>query len=165
MTAPDLDALLTRHRPGQRDDLVPLLVEWLALKGWVDLEDLERIAGHVGVPFLVAWNAARGAGSLRFEPPGRWHLKVCRGTTCSVRGAEATLRALRDALGIEAGETTIDRRFSLDETVCLGECAFAPLVTVNGEVHRGVVPGTVPGLVDALRRGRRLQAFPDPEAG
>ncbi len=154
MTGPHLDAILMRRRRGVRDDLVPLLFEVHGHRGWLQPEDVEQIADHVGVSSEIAWNAARGAGCLRFEPPGRWHLRVCCGTNCVVRGAEATLARLSTALGIGAGQTTADGSFSLDTTLCLGECAFAPILTVNGELHRAVVADAVSSLLDDLRRLR-----------
>ncbi|MDZ4063602.1 MAG: NAD(P)H-dependent oxidoreductase subunit E, partial [Coriobacteriia bacterium] len=64
-------------------------------------------------------------------------IKVCTGTACHVRGAPGVLKGFEDALGIAAGERTSDGWVGLDTVSCVGCCALAPALVVNGEVKRG----------------------------
>ena len=146
-----LETILSRHPAGRRDALVPLLCEVQGERGWLAPEDVERIADHVGVPGEVAWNAIRVSGTFRFEPPGRWPIRVCVGTSCQVQGANATLAALEAALGVPAGRTTADGALSLDAVACFGACSFAPVVEVGGAIRSGVGAAEVPRLLGELR--------------
>jgi len=66
---------------------------------------------------------------------------VCLGTACHVRGAARVLEALKGQLQIEPGQTTPDRKFTLETVNCLGTCALAPVVTV-GAKYSGNVTAT-----------------------
>ncbi len=71
-------------------------------------------------------------------PRGKHIIRVCLGTACYVRGGLAVLDAIRDRLGIDVGETTEDRQFSLEVARCFGACGLAPAVSVDEDVHRRV---------------------------
>jgi len=146
-----LDTILARHPAGRRDALVPLLREIQAERGSLAPEEIEQIADHVGVPGEVAWNAIRASGTFRVEPPGRWPVRVCVGTSCQVRGAAATLAALESALGVPAGRTTADGAISLDAVPCFGACGYAPVIEVAGRIRPEFQAPEVPRLIDDLR--------------
>jgi NADH:ubiquinone oxidoreductase subunit E len=71
-------------------------------------------------------------------PRGKYLIQVCMGTCCYVRGGERILHALKKEYGLEPGGTTPDGMFSLETVRCLGACALAPVMTVEGEVHKKV---------------------------
>jgi NADH-quinone oxidoreductase subunit E len=68
-------------------------------------------------------------------PKGQKILRVCRGTACHVRGSKFILDAVMRLLGISAGETTEDMKFSLERVACFGSCALAPVVGVDAKVY------------------------------
>ncbi|MDU2132479.1 MAG: NAD(P)H-dependent oxidoreductase subunit E, partial [Finegoldia magna] len=72
------------------------------------------------------------------KPKGKYAISVCMGTACYVKGAENLLDEFSKRLGIEVGDTTDDLIFSLVETRCVGDCASAPVVTVNDTVYKNV---------------------------
>jgi NADH-quinone oxidoreductase subunit E len=71
--------------------------------------------------------------AFSLEPRGKHHIHVCLGTTCHVRGGPRILEYLERELGIRAGQTTPDRRFSLEVVGCVGACALAPVIEVDEE--------------------------------
>jgi len=76
-------------------------------------------------------------------PRGRNLIRVCLGTACYVRGGMAVLDSLKKELGIDVGETTEDREFSLEVARCFGACGLAPVLTVNDIVHHRVKPARI----------------------
>jgi len=74
------------------------------------------------------------------QPKGRHMVRVCLGTACYVRGGKKVLEGLKDALQIDVGQTTADRRFSLEVKRCIGSCGLAPAVAVDQTVHKRVNP-------------------------
>jgi NADH:ubiquinone oxidoreductase subunit E len=86
--------------------------------------------------------------AFSLKPKGRTAIAVCLGTACHVRGGEEILRSLERRLGIRAGETTADGRFSLETVNCLGCCAIGPVVAVDGVFHSRVTPKSAEALVD-----------------
>ena len=66
---------------------------------------------------------------------GKYTIGICLGTACYVKGSGQILEKFKDRLGISPGETTADRKFTLDATRCIGCCGLAPVLTVNDEVY------------------------------
>jgi len=81
------------------------------------------------------------------EPKGDYQINVCLGTACFVRGADKVMEALEKELGIKAGETTADGKFSLDGLRCVGACGLAPVVMVNDKVYGRITKDDVKGIL------------------
>ncbi len=129
-----LDAVLRAH-PKARHALIPLLQEAQAAFGYLPPEVLERVAGHANVPPSTVYGVATFYAQFYLTRQGRHNVKVCRGTACHVRGSAKLMSSSERRLGIKAGETTLDYEFSLERVACLGSCALAPVIVVDGKVH------------------------------
>ena len=68
-------------------------------------------------------------------PRGRHKVCVCRGTACHVRGSQQVLDCVCEELGVQPGETTPDLNFTLQTVACVGACALAPVMMVDGEYY------------------------------
>lgn len=120
---------------GTRGNVIPLLQKTQELRGYLSCEDMEQIARTTGKSPAEIYGVATFFAQFRFQPAGKHTLKVCHGTACHVNGAEALDTTLKSALGIEAGQTTADRQFSIERVACLGCCSLAPVVMLDSEVH------------------------------
>jgi NADH-quinone oxidoreductase subunit E len=89
---------------------------------------------------------------FRFQPLGRYHVQVCRGTACHVKGSLQTLNAIQRTLQVTPGQTTRDGVFSLEVVACLGACGLAPLMAVNGEFHAGATSERAAKILRVLKR-------------
>jgi len=96
---------------------------------------LDVISREMGVPVTSIYGVATFFRAFSFQPRGRHLATMCLGTACHVRGASRLLTQAEEKLGISSGETTRDRRFTLETVNCLGCCAVGPLVVVDGEYH------------------------------
>jgi NADH:ubiquinone oxidoreductase subunit E len=88
---------------------------------------------------------------FRFQPIGKYHILVCRGTACHVKGSAAVLKALQQALKIEAGTTTRDGLFSLEVVACIGACGLAPVISINGEFYANLEAEGVPKILKSYK--------------
>jgi NADP-reducing hydrogenase subunit HndA len=77
---------------------------------------------------------------FRLFPPGRHRVTVCLGTACYVKGSRNILKEITSRYELEPGQTTSDRRFSLDIVRCVGCCAIGPVMTVNDRVYGRMNP-------------------------
>jgi len=126
---------LLENWKGRKGNLIPLLQKTQELHGFLSREDMERIAKVTGRSPADIYGVATFYAQFRFHPPGRHTLKVCHGTACHVNGAETLDTTLKMELGIDAGQTTADGKFSLERVACLGCCSLAPVVMLDNEVH------------------------------
>jgi NADH-quinone oxidoreductase subunit E len=120
---------------GTKGNVIPLLQKTQELRGFLSQEDMREIARVTGKSPAEIYGVATFFAQFRFQPPGRHTLKVCHGTACHVNGADSLDTTLKMQLGIESGQTTSDRLFSIERVACLGCCSLAPVVMLDAEVH------------------------------
>lgn len=91
-------------------------------------------------------------------PRGKHLIRVCLGTACYVRGSKQVLEAFKKELGIDVGQTTADRKFSLEVARCFGACGLAPAVMIDDVVHQRVKPARVPEIIRSYANGKATTA-------
>jgi len=141
-----------KYQGGKRDALIPILQEIQEEQGCLSREAVLRVGRHLGLPASKVYGVATFYNQFRFQPVGKYHVQVCRGTACHVKGSASVLEAIEMALGIKAGQTTRDGLFSIEVVACLGACGLAPTINVNGEFHAGVAADGVKGILDSYRK-------------
>ena len=149
---PDLDTILAHYPDARRDSLIPLLQEVQEQHGYLSREAIRIIGQHLHLPASKICGVATFYNQFRFLPQGKFHVQVCRGTACHVKGSTAILDAVRRDLKIEPGQTSRDGQFSLEIVACIGACGLAPLICVNGEFHAGVTTKSVVSILESYRR-------------
>lgn len=148
----DLDAVFQRFPNASRDALIPILQEVQQQLGYLSRDAVVRIGEHLNLPASKIYGVATFYNQFRFQPQGRNHIQVCRGTACHVKGSAAILDAVKRELKIDAGQTSRDGEFSLEVVACIGACGLAPVICVNGEFHAGVTTKSVSKILDSYRR-------------
>ena len=113
-------------------------------------EALELTAQRLGISNGEIFRLATFFTAFSLQPKGENVCKVCMGTACHVLGGPRILETLERELGIKAGETTPDGRFSLEAVRCLGACALGPVVVVNEEPHGHLTPDKAVRLIARL---------------
>jgi len=98
-------------------------------------EALEHTAERLGIPLTEVYRLATFYRSFSLKPKGEYMITVCLGTACHLCEGWRILEQLERELGIKAGGTTPDGKFSLEATGCLGACAQAPLMVVNEQPY------------------------------
>ena len=135
--------ILDRYREGDRTGLIHALQDVQAEFGYIPCEAVELLCERLSVPISKAFSAATFYKAFSLEPKGDVVIRVCTGTACHIRGAQTIVDEICAALGIAPGGTTKDRKFTLETVNCVGACAMAPVVSLGGQYHGNVQPGTV----------------------
>jgi NADH-quinone oxidoreductase subunit E len=99
--------------------------------GWVSRESEDRVAEYLGMAPIAVYEVTTFYNMYNQQPVGRWKLNVCTNLPCQLRDGQAALTHLCTRLGIEAGGTTPDGQFTVQQAECLGACADAPVMLVN----------------------------------
>jgi len=130
----ELEAL-TAKAVGRRGALIQVLQDVQDRFHWLPPEALEHVAEALGVPLVQVYGVATFYKSFSLSPRGRHTCTVCMGTACHVRGGAAVLEQFERKLGIAAGQTTPNGKYTLERVNCLGACALAPLAVVDGRYY------------------------------
>ncbi|MCX5771054.1 MAG: NAD(P)H-dependent oxidoreductase subunit E [Candidatus Hydrogenedentes bacterium] len=112
---------------------------------------LEYFSERSGVPLSRLYGVARFYSAFSLKPRGKFIIRVCLGTACHLKGSGGIADAVSRELDIGGGETTKDLQFTLERVNCLGACALAPLVTVNGKYHGKMTITKAMRLIDECR--------------
>jgi len=137
-----VDAIIERYR-GKPGALIPVLEETQGIIGYLPWDVQDYIAEHLNIPGSTIYGVVTFYSFFTMVPRGRHTIKVCMGTACYVKGNREVLGRLRSQYSLGVGETTEDRRFSLEVVRCVGACGLAPVVMVDDDTHGGVTPDTV----------------------
>lgn len=148
----DTSAPVTREywRAG-RDSLIPILQQVQEEEGYLSRDAVLSIGRHLSLPASKIYGVATFYNQFRFQPRGKHHIQVCRGTACHVKGSAAILERLERELKIKSGQTTRDGLFSLEVVACIGACGLAPVISVNGEFHAKLNGDNIPGILESYR--------------
>lgn len=147
----EVDQIVDRHG-AKPTALMAILQDVQEAQGYLSEEALRRVAQRVGIELPQIYGVATYYRSLRLNPPGKHSIVACMGTACHVRSSARVLNALRQELGIEPGQTTPDRLFSLNSVNCLGACALGPVVVVDGRYYGRMTPLKARRLVQQYRK-------------
>lgn len=120
---------------GKKGALISILQRVQEEFGYLPEEALKEIATFVKLPRSQVFGVATFYAHFYLTPRGDHLVRVCQGTACHVRGASDILETAQYRLGIKTGQTTEDRKYSLERVACVGSCANAPVVMVDDEVY------------------------------
>ncbi|MFA5784812.1 MAG: NADH-quinone oxidoreductase subunit NuoE [Phycisphaerae bacterium] len=150
----ELNEFITAAKQKPRSDshLIAVMHKAQELYGYLPLVVIDDIAVRMEVPRARVWGVATFYHYFNLKPQGKYTISVCLGTACYVKGASDVLKAIKDKLGIEMGETTEDGLFSLAPARCLGACGLAPVVMIGDKIHGELTPKKVTQLIDQYRK-------------
>ena len=127
--------------------LMPVLQKAQGIYGYLPIEVQKIIAEGLGLSVEQVYQVVTFYGQFALNPTGKYRIAVCLGTACYVRGSQGILDELEKQLGVKAGSTTPDAKYTLEATRCLGCCGLAPVMVVNDDVYGRLVPGDVKGIL------------------
>ena len=119
--------------------------------GYIPLEVQELVSELTGVPLSEIYGVVTFYSFFSMTPKGKYVIGVCLGTACYVKGSNLVLDKFSEILGVGAGETTADGLFTIDVLRCIGACACAPAVSINGKVYPQVKVDDVKKIVADYR--------------
>ncbi len=118
--------------------------------GWLSAAHLDAVAEYLSMPATTVSEVATFYSMYDLAPVGRHKVCVCTNISCMLRGSDEVMAHLTNRLGIEAGETTADGRFTLKEVECLGACVGAPAMQVGRTYHERLTPERIDRILDSL---------------
>jgi NADH-quinone oxidoreductase subunit E len=140
----------------KKENLIPILQKVQVELGYIPQLAMAIVADSIGIPVGEVYGVATFYNQFRLKPPGKYQIKVCVGTACHVKRSYIILEEWKRRFGIEEGDVTEDRLFSLERVACVGCCALAPVTVVgtNGAdtFHGNMMTSKVNGLILEFER-------------
>lgn len=130
--------------------LIPIMQDLQADCGYLPLEHLRCLADRLDVPMSRIYAVATFYSSFRLAPKGQHDVTLCMGTVCYLKGAPKICEAISREFKVEPGSTTRDRLFTLQAVNCVGACALAPVMMVDGKYYDGVTPDSALEILHEL---------------
>jgi NADH-quinone oxidoreductase subunit E len=150
---PELGAILSAYPERSKSQLIPILQDVQDRLGFLSENAIVDVSRYLNLPTSKIYGVATFYNQFRFQPQGKYHIQVCRGTACHVLGSATVLEELQNELKIKAGKTSSDGQFSIEVVACIGACGLAPVICVNGEFHAKVTRESLKSIVNNLRNG------------
>jgi len=146
-----VESILMDHPDAGRDHLIPILQEIQEAEGYLSQESITKVGRALEMPSSKIFGVATFFNMFRFQAKGKYHVMVCRGTACHVKGSRSALDQATNALKVEPGETAAEKFFSIEVVACMGACGLAPVVNINGQFYAKVSPMKLQRIIEECR--------------
>jgi NADH-quinone oxidoreductase subunit E len=143
----ELDKILEKYE-NEAGSLIPILQDVQETYGYLPEEILTYISEHSKEPLSKIYGIVTFYAQFSLVPRGRNTIKICQGTACHVKGGKRVLTKLEKALGIKAGQTSPDLKFTLETVRCLGTCFLAPVMMINSDYFGKLTPDKVNSILE-----------------
>ena len=138
-----------------RDERTPLMMNLSDIQkeyGYIPLDVQELVSEETGIPVAEIYGVVTFYSFFSLTPKGKYVIGVCLGTACYVKGAQLVLDKFSEILGIKPGQTTEDGLFTIDVLRCIGACAIAPAVSINGKIYPQCKVDNVKNIIEEYRK-------------
>ena len=131
--------------------LMPILNEAQKIFGCIPLEVQIKISEGINVPLAEVYGVITFYSHFSLEPRGEYVIGLCMGTACYVKNAQRILEELEKETETKAGKTSLDGKFTIEATRCIGACGLAPVLTVNKDVYGRVTVDQIAAIIAKYR--------------
>ena len=149
-----VDEIVARYE-AETGMLIPMMQDVQASCGYLPVGVLRRLARRLEVPLSRIYAIATFYSSFRLAPKGRHDVTLCVGTVCYLKGSGQISEMICKEFQVEPGGTTPDGQFSYQPVNCVGACALAPVIIVDGKYHDGVTADSVRKILQGLPAGEQ----------
>jgi NADH-quinone oxidoreductase subunit E len=146
----EVDTIIKQYK-GKESAILAILQDIQSKKKYLPKEILEQVSQKMQIPVTHIFRLATFYNALSIKPRGRHKIDVCLGTACHVRGGNKIIDKLKRDLGIPVGETTKDKRFTLESVRCVGCCSLGPVAVVDGKVYGRLTQDKIPALLKEFK--------------
>ena len=144
----ELDTIIEKEFNNDKENLIMMLQAIQKTYNYLPPPALNYLAAKIGVPYSKIYGVATFYSTFSLEPRGRNIISICLGTACHVRGAERVHERIKETLAIGDGQTTEDKRFTLESVRCIGCCSLGPVVKINEDMHARLPSDQVGKVLD-----------------
>ncbi len=130
-----LDNIIEKDFGQNKENLIMILQAIQRQYNYLPRPALNYLSTKIGIPMSQIYGVATFYSTFSLEPRGRNIISICLGTACHVRGGARVNDKLEELLNVSDGQTTEDKRFTLESVRCIGCCSLGPVVKINEDMH------------------------------
>lgn len=138
--------------PADRRFALAIMQDMQHAFNYIPEEGLARLSNRLDCPVAQLYSMATFYKALSLVPKGRHIIKICNGTACHLRGSVNLAAELKRDIGIDPGQTSEDGEFSVEYVNCLGSCALAPVMVVDGTYYNKLKVDQIPAIIERYRK-------------
>jgi NADH:ubiquinone oxidoreductase subunit E len=131
----ELDTIIEKEFGQDKENLIMILQAIQRQYNYLPRPALNYLSTKIGIPMSQIYGVATFYSTFSLEPRGRNIISICLGTACHVRGGNRVNDKLEELLKVSDGQTTEDKRFTLESVRCIGCCSLGPVVKINEDMH------------------------------
>jgi len=132
-------------------NIIALLQEIQEKNKYVSEEAIIKLSKEMGIPAINLYGVITFYSQFKLKEPGENHICMCRGTACHVKNSGELLKNIEEMLKIKNGETTPDKKFSLEAVNCIGACAKAPAMMINKKVYGELDKNKIKKIIQKIK--------------
>lgn len=106
--------------------------------GYIPETEIDKIARDFNVPRAKVYGTIKFYSMFHTEPTGKYTVRICDSLSCHINSSHQLLEIIKTYLGLENGQTTKDKLFTLEVVECLGYCGEGPVMMVNEHIYTHV---------------------------
>lgn len=143
----ELDTIIENEFGNNKENLIMILQAIQRKYNYIPQPTLTYLSAKIGIPYSKIYGVATFYSTFSLEPRGRNIVSICLGTACHVRGGERVRERIEENLEIKDGETTEDKRYTLESVRCIGCCSLGPVVKINEDMHGRITSDEVKNIL------------------
>lgn len=147
----ELQFIYKKYPNRQREDLIPILQSIQEAFGYLSEEIITHVGDYLDISVNKIYGVATFYDNFRFEPQGKYHVRLCHGTACHVAGATTILTELEKILKLKPSQTDKEGLFSLEVVSCIGACGLAPLIQINEDYYPAITREKLQDIFSQIR--------------
>lgn len=148
-----LNVILSKYE-AKREKLIPILHEINDEIGYVGQFSMQKVADHLNISATDVYGTATFYSFFNLEPKGKYIIRLCQNLSCDLANKSEILMILEKKLGIKVGETSPDKKFSLELTNCMGMCDKGPSMLVNKKIYSSLTGNKVKKIISELKKSK-----------
>ncbi|MGA1867084.1 MAG: NAD(P)H-dependent oxidoreductase subunit E [bacterium] len=150
---------LCEHYKWKKGMLIPMMQDIQEEFGYLPVKDLKELSSTLDIPLSQIYSVATFYAMFRLAPPGEHQITLCMGTVCFLKGAGKVAEAIQKEFSLEAGGTSPDRKFTFKLVNCVGACALAPVMIVDGAYYDAVTPDSAISILHDIAEGKTVASM------
>jgi len=148
---PNLEKILEKYPFVQRDNLIYILQDIQEQFGYLSEEAIVKVGKYLNLPTAKIYGVATFYHHFRFNLKGKYHIRICNGSSCHVNSNSLIIDELEKILEIKNEGITKDGLFSLEETTCMAACGVGPVMAINEKYYTNLTVGKVAEIIDSYK--------------